>query len=86
MRGHEKQVFIVLSHWDLGLFVKIVSISCLIQGLTLLLALQALAQSVDRTHSINKHFLGIPVVAQQVMNLTSIHKDVGSIPRPRSVG
>ena len=25
---------------------------------------------------------GVPVVAQQVKNLTSIHKDVGSIPDP----
>ena len=24
--------------------------------------------------------LGVPIVAQQVMNLTSIHEDVGSIP------
>ena len=27
-----------------------------------------------------KTFLGIPIVAQQVKNLTSIHEDVGSIP------
>ena len=30
--------------------------------------------------------LGVPVVAQQVMNLTSIHEDVNSIPWPQSVG
>lgn len=28
---------VVLSHWDLGLFVALVSVSCLIQCLTLLL-------------------------------------------------
>ena len=27
-----------------------------------------------------KDIRGVPVVAQQVMNLTSIHEDVGSIP------
>ena len=26
------------------------------------------------------YYLGVPIVDQQVMNLTSIHEDVGSIP------
>ena len=29
----------------------------------------------------SKEFLGVPVVAQQVKNLTGIHEDVDSIPR-----
>ena len=28
----------------------------------------------------NTDLLGVPVWAQQVMNLTSMHKDIGSIP------
>ena len=31
-------------------------------------------------------FLGVPIVAQRLMNPTSIHEVVRSIPRPRSVG
>ena len=27
---------------------------------------------------------GVPVVAQPIKNLTSLHKDVGSIPAPRA--
>ena len=27
-----------------------------------------------------KNYLGVPIVAQQLANLTSIHEDVGSIP------
>ena len=30
--------------------------------------------------NLNKHTFGIPVVAQRVKNLTSIHEDTGSIP------
>ena len=32
------------------------------------------------TGTLEKEFVGVPVVAQQVTNPTSIHEDVGSIP------
>ena len=35
-----------------------------------------------RIFSPSKTFLGVPVVAQQIMNLTSICEDVGWIPGP----
>ena len=35
--------------------------------------------------TLNMVEVGVPVMVQQLMNLTSIHKDVGSIPGPHSM-
>ena len=37
-------------------------------------------EEIERISSIKNELLGVPVVAQQVKNLSSIHEVVGSIP------
>ena len=42
--------------------------------------IQKLVAFLYTNYNIEEREYGVPVMAQQLMNLTSIHKDVGSIP------
>ena len=46
----------------------------------MLITLSAIPSGASIAPGLKCAFLGVPVVAQQVKNLTSIHEDVGSIP------